>query len=200
MFIQEKLKMCKFPSKASVQKSVENVFAKIMQSGCFCYSCFPKSYKCWNPMIGSRSNYRFSLVLVNKAFMPEDLGSRYKSPAFCLRWWACVSYISQKMSFFELSQKNDRKGGSNWLKIGLIPPPRVNRVKITLTIFPFLFQIKKVEIDHKHIRALKETLNVKKDSMPDMYQVIQINLTKIVRILYHLTVNFAGKIETYFLG
>ena len=37
MCIQEKLKMWKFPLMASVQKSVQNFFAKIVQSGCFCY-------------------------------------------------------------------------------------------------------------------------------------------------------------------
>ena len=41
---QEKLKMCKFPVKASVQKSVQNFFAKSVQSVCFCYR-LPKRYK-----------------------------------------------------------------------------------------------------------------------------------------------------------
>ena len=35
---QEKLKICKFPFKASVQKTVQNFFAKIMQYVCFCYN------------------------------------------------------------------------------------------------------------------------------------------------------------------
>ena len=47
MFIEEKLKMCKFPLKASVQKSVQNFFAKIVQSASFVIVLgFPKSYKC----------------------------------------------------------------------------------------------------------------------------------------------------------
>jgi len=55
MCIQEKLKMCKFPLKA--QKSVQNFFAKVLQS-----VCFQRAIKCWNPMTGSRSKYRFSMV------------------------------------------------------------------------------------------------------------------------------------------
>ena len=35
--IQENLKMCKFPFKASVQISVQNFSAKIVKSGWFCY-------------------------------------------------------------------------------------------------------------------------------------------------------------------
>ena len=122
--------------------------------------------------------------------MPEDLGSRYKSPALAFSYKSQKIWSSELKYFLSYCKKT--MGGQ------IDPPSRVNRVKITLTIFPFLFQIKKVEIDHKHIRALKETLNVKKDAMPDMYQVIPINLTKIVLILYHLNVNFAGKID--FLG
>ena len=34
---QEKLKICKFSLKASVQNSVKNFFAKIVQYACFCY-------------------------------------------------------------------------------------------------------------------------------------------------------------------
>ena len=60
MDIQKK-EMCKFSSKASVQKSVKNFFAKIVQSGCFC-SRLSKDIKCWIPMTGGRSKYRFSLV------------------------------------------------------------------------------------------------------------------------------------------
>ena len=37
MDIQEKLKMCKIPVKASVQNSLKNFFVKIVQSGFFCY-------------------------------------------------------------------------------------------------------------------------------------------------------------------
>ena len=40
---QEKLKMWKFPLKASVQKAVQNFIAKIVQSACF-FIGFPKSY------------------------------------------------------------------------------------------------------------------------------------------------------------
>ena len=37
MYIQEKLKMCNFLLKAFVQKSVQNLFAKVVQSYCFCH-------------------------------------------------------------------------------------------------------------------------------------------------------------------
>ena len=33
---QEKLEMCKFPLKASMQKSVQKFFAQFVQPGCFC--------------------------------------------------------------------------------------------------------------------------------------------------------------------
>ena len=44
MCIQEKLKMCKFPSKASVQKSIPNFFAKFSNLLAYVIG-FPKSYK-----------------------------------------------------------------------------------------------------------------------------------------------------------
>ena len=68
MCIQETLKLCKFPLKESVQKSVQNFFAKILQSACFCYRLSKRAIKCLNPMTGNRSKYRFRLVYVNKAF------------------------------------------------------------------------------------------------------------------------------------
>ena len=37
MCIQEKLKMCKFPLNASMQKSMQNFFAKVVESACFSY-------------------------------------------------------------------------------------------------------------------------------------------------------------------
>ena len=36
-FLNPNIQMCKFSLKVSKQKSVQNFFAKIVQSGCFCY-------------------------------------------------------------------------------------------------------------------------------------------------------------------
>ena len=52
MYIQDKLKMCKFPKFKDV---CAKIYAKFVQSGSFS-KCFQKVLKCWNPMTGSRSN------------------------------------------------------------------------------------------------------------------------------------------------
>ena len=64
MCIQGKLKLCKFPLKASVQKSMQN-FLKKNGTICFILSkAFQRALKCQNPRTGSGSKYRFSLVKV----------------------------------------------------------------------------------------------------------------------------------------
>ena len=61
MYIQEKLKLCKFPSKAYVQ-----ICAKFLCKTCaiclLLFKAFQRTIKCWNLLTGSRSKYRFSLV------------------------------------------------------------------------------------------------------------------------------------------
>ena len=47
MCSQEKLKMCKFPLNASVQKPVAKYFGKILQSACFCYWLAKELKKDW---------------------------------------------------------------------------------------------------------------------------------------------------------
>ena len=56
MCIQEKLKMCKFPLNASMQKSMQNFFAKVVQSACFWYRLSKEQYNVKNPMTESRLN------------------------------------------------------------------------------------------------------------------------------------------------
>ena len=53
MYIQDKLKMCKFPKFKDV---CAKIYAKFVQSGSFS-KCFQKVLKCWNPMTGSSSKY-----------------------------------------------------------------------------------------------------------------------------------------------
>ena len=87
MYIQEKLKMCKFPFKASVQTSLKSAQSLLLKA-------FQRAIKYWNPMTGSRSKYRFSQGIGNirqLGSMPEDSGIRYKMPAFSLKWGECVS-------------------------------------------------------------------------------------------------------------
>ena len=66
MCIPEKRKMFKFPLKTSLQKSVPNFFAKIVQSVCICYRLSKElqnvKSKDWH-----RSKYRFSLIQVKQA-------------------------------------------------------------------------------------------------------------------------------------
>ena len=81
MCIQEKLKMCKFPLKASVQKFMQKFLCNLLAF----VMAFQRSIKYWNPMTGSRSNYRFRPgegKIRYLGSMPENLGSRYKRPAF----------------------------------------------------------------------------------------------------------------------
>jgi len=47
--------------KVSLQKSVQNLYATIVQSGCF-FMAFQGAIKYWNIMTESRPKYRFSLV------------------------------------------------------------------------------------------------------------------------------------------
>jgi len=51
--------MCKFSINASVQKTLQNIFAKIVKAAPFC-STFQRAIKSENPMSGSR----FSRVMV----------------------------------------------------------------------------------------------------------------------------------------
>ena len=61
MCTQERLKMCKFPTKASVQKSVHNFFAEFCHLLAFVKG-FPKSYKLFKSNSWKRSKYRVSLI------------------------------------------------------------------------------------------------------------------------------------------
>ena len=56
--------MCKFSLKAFMQKAMQNFFANIVQSAFLLFKAFQRDIKSRNPMIGSRSNYRFSRVKV----------------------------------------------------------------------------------------------------------------------------------------
>jgi len=53
--------MCKLPFKVSVQKSMQNCIAKVVQSA-FSYKDYKRAIQCLNLITGSRSKYRFSLV------------------------------------------------------------------------------------------------------------------------------------------
>ena len=77
MCIQEKLKMCKFLLEASVQ----NFFAKIVQSACFCYRLSKELYNVEIQWLEVGLN--IDLSGIGKI---RHLGSRYKSPAFDHKW------------------------------------------------------------------------------------------------------------------
>ena len=62
IFIQGKLKMCKFSLKASVQKNYAKFLRKKMCNLLFFVQGFPKKIKSQNPKTTSRYKYRFSRV------------------------------------------------------------------------------------------------------------------------------------------
>jgi len=82
--------MFKYPLQAPVQKSVQNFFAKIVQSAFF---WMLKTNECKKVKILSDIG-----KIWHSGSMPEDSGSKYKSPGFNIKWESCIFFKSQKAS------------------------------------------------------------------------------------------------------